>query len=79
MRKNVLLASMVLALAPLPRLHATTPNGGANSLGNIYTLTQNSGGSFTYSDIYDFTGGDYADGGNRTPNTSIRRTLRIHG
>jgi uncharacterized repeat protein (TIGR03803 family) len=40
-------------------LYGTTPEGGANSLGVVYSLTQASSGStsFTYATVYDFAGG----------------------
>ena len=41
-------------------LYGTTTSDGANRMGSVFKMTRNNDGSWTYTDLYDFTGG--ADG-----------------
>lgn len=50
-----------LTLDSQGNLYGVIPTGGANKLGTIFKLSQ-SGGSWTYTDLYDFTGGNDGSG-----------------
>ena len=44
-------------LDPAGNIYATTHCDGSDGLGTVYKLTRSSGGTWTYTELYDFTGG----------------------
>jgi uncharacterized repeat protein (TIGR03803 family) len=57
-------------------LYGTTYRDGANLVGSVFKLTF-SGGSWTYTDLYDFTGGN--DGGYVTSGVAVDASGNIYG
>jgi uncharacterized repeat protein (TIGR03803 family) len=65
-----------LALDGAGNLYGTTLKGGAHQCGNVFKLTQ-SGGQWTYRDLYDFTCGD--DGGYPEAGVTLDASGNIYG
>ena len=57
-------------------LYGTTYGDGANGYGNVFKLTP-SGGSWTYTSLYDFTGG--SDGANPWSNVTFDTNGNLYG
>lgn len=65
-----------LAMDAAGNLYGTTYCDGVNGSGNVFKLTH-SGGSWTYTDLYDFTGGN--DGANPTSNVIYDSSGNLYG
>lgn len=65
-----------LAIDASGNLYGTTYAGGAHGFGSVFKLTL-SGGSYTYSDLYDFTGGN--DGANPASNVVFDASGNMYG
>ena len=57
-------------------LYGTTVYGGAHRDGSVFKLTRNNG-SWSYTDLYDFTGG--ADGGNPIGAVAVDANGNVYG
>ena len=58
-------------------LYGTTYCDGGNQAGNIFELTNVGGGNYTYTGLYDFTGGN--DGGNPISNVIMDSSGNLYG
>jgi uncharacterized repeat protein (TIGR03803 family) len=66
-----------LALDATGNLYGTTPQDGAYQRGSVFKLTHGADGSWTYSDLHDFTGG--SDGGFPTSSVIVDDNGNIFG
>jgi uncharacterized repeat protein (TIGR03803 family) len=67
-----------LTLDSQGNLYGTNVSGGNHRKGNVFKLT-NSNGIWTYTDLYDFTGGNDGDGSNGIGGVIVDSTGNIYG
>ena len=66
-----------VAMDSAGNLYGTTPSGGAHGYGTVFKLTPSADSTYTYTDLYDFTGG--ADGANPYGGVAIDANGNLYG